>query len=92
MYFVNATTFYAVVFPYLHKFAPWLSFPIFLVFMVLGVLMMMFLFYVLVYAGWQAFQNSQVYKHDNPLKKDLEKSLKQQEKIMRHMGIEDDDE
>ena len=35
--------------------------------------------------------NDQFYKHDNPLRKDVEKIAEQQKKIMKHLGIEDED-
>lgn len=84
MYIVNATTFYAVAFPYIHKYVSWLSLPIYLICLVVGVIVLLILFYKFVYPSYYAFLNKQTYMHDNPMQKDLDK-------IKKKLGIEDDE-
>jgi hypothetical protein len=84
MYIINATTFYAVAFPYIHKYVSWLSLPIFLLFLILGVLVLLLVFYKFIYPSYFSFLNRQTYIHDNPIQKDLAK-------IKKNLGIEDDE-
>jgi len=83
MYIINATTFYAVAFPYIHKYIAWLNLPIFLAFLILGILIMLLIFYKFVYPSYYAFLNKQTYMHQNPMQRDLDL-------IKKKLGIEDD--
>ena len=67
MYMVNAITFYAVVNVYIHKYVSWFSLPIFLIFLIIGGLILLFAFYKIVYRGYYAFQNRQQFPEDGHL-------------------------
>ena len=84
-------TFYTVQQVNIHRFIRWMTFPWFILFVVLIGLLVLFVFYKFVYPSYYAFLNKQTYIHENPMQKDLAKILKRQDKIMKKLGLEDDD-
>ena len=73
MYLVNASTFYAVISDKINKYAPWLSFPLFISLLIVSGLLLLFIFYKFVYPSYYAFLNRQTYIHQNPIQEDLKK-------------------
>jgi len=88
---VECGTFYTVQQVNIHRFIRWMTFPWFILFVVLIGLLVLFVFYKFVYPSYYAFLNKQTYIHENPMQKDLAKILKRQDKIMKKLGLEDDD-
>ena len=85
MYIINAMTFYAVASVYILEILPWFSLPVFIVLLVVGVIVLLFVFYKFIYPSYYAFINRQSYIHNNPIRKDLAK-------IKAHLGIKDEDD
>jgi DMSO reductase anchor subunit len=88
-YIMGAITMYAVVYPYVHPVVPWLTMPLFFGIILVCGLSVMTLFYLFVYPSWWAFKNSQEYKHDSLLRKDLETIKAQNVSIMAKLGVTD---
>lgn len=83
MYVVNAMTFYTVASYNIHKIFPWMNLFWFLLILAFTMIVLLLIFYVLVYASYQAFINKQAYIHNNPIEKDLKA-------IKKKLGIADD--
>lgn len=88
---MESGTFYGVQKSNIHKLAPWMSFPIFLVAVIIIGFIVMYLFYIIVYPAYQAFVNRQAYIHNNPIQKDLAKILVTQDIIRKRLNISDDE-
>ena len=87
---IECGTFYTVQSANIHRVVPWLTFPIFILLLVLFGMVVLFIFYKFIYPNYYAFLNRQSYIHQNPMQMDLAKILRQQKMIMEHLGIEDD--
>lgn len=88
---MESGTFYGVQSNNIHRFAPWMSFPIFILVAILAGLTVVCIFYIVIYPVYQAALNRQTYIHKNPMQEDLAKILKNQDKIMEKLGLKDDD-
>ena len=82
---MEAGTFYGVQKTNIHHLAPWLSFQLFMAGIVVIGLIILVMFFKFVYPSYYKFLNEQSYKHNNPIKKDLDK-------IKEKLGIPLDDE
>lgn len=80
MYIVNAMTFYIVA---KEKYFPWLSLPLFIGIIIIGLAIVMFVFFKFVLPSYYSFINRQSYIHENPIRNDL--TL-----IKKHLGIKDE--
>ena len=69
----------------------WLSFPIFLGILVVGLLLMMILEYKIVLPSTWVFMNKQQYEHQNLIREQLDKIEKTLGEIQRKQGIIKDD-
>lgn len=79
MYVVNACTFYMVA---KEKYFPWLSLPLFIGIIIIGLVILLVVFFKFVLPSYYAFINRQTYDHKNPVADDLKK-------IKQKLGIED---
>jgi len=89
---MEAGTFYGVQKVNIRHFAPWMTFPVFMCFVIIVGLLILVGFYLFIYKAYQTFVNNQTYKHENPMQKDLAKILKRQDQIMKKLGLVDEDE
>jgi len=69
------------------KYAPWFTLYMFLTFGVIITVLMMLFDWKVMYPSRQGVLNKQAYKHVNPAVADLQKILKNQERIMKKLGI-----
>jgi uncharacterized membrane protein len=83
MYIINAVTFYTVAREHIINVLPWFSLGVFIIVLVVGVVVMLMIFYVFIYRSYYTFLNRQTYEHNNPIRKDLEM-------IKKRLGIKDD--
>ena len=97
--FVSAIQFLAVIIvlyttsaaPFIARYAPWLSFRLYMLFVVLGVLLLMALVKILVIPSAYTFLNNMMWNNHNPMRRKLEDMETNQEKIMEKLGITDED-
>ena len=89
--------------PYIQQYAPWLSFPLYLILAFAGTLVLMVISRWLITPSSYTFFNSQVWGCNNPMRDKLEEIEKKvdvlnqdraiieenQRKIMKKLGIED---
>ena len=80
MSIINAITFYAVVYPYIHRILPWFNFAVFIICLFLGGIVLLLSFYKFVYPSYYEFLNRQT------LTRQIEKRLN---RIEKKLGIED---
>jgi len=83
-----APTAYAVLKPSIVGIIPWMSFGVFIGILVGIVLVVMFLEYKFMMPSHIAFLNEQKYKHESPIRLDLEEILRRIKEMERKLGIE----
>lgn len=83
-YGISAMTLYTVNMNWIKDYISWLSIPIFFALIVACCLLLMLINYKYLYPSYYEFLNRQVYKHNNPIQKDLEL-------IKERLGIKDED-
>lgn len=71
--------------PWLVARIPWLTFPVFMSLAVVGIVVAMVIAYAVLLPSSMSFFNEQFYKHNNPMKRDLDR-------IKERLGITDDTE
>lgn len=59
MSIVNSITFYAVIYPYLHRYIAWFGFPIFFVCLIIGGFTIIFCFWKFVLRAYYEYTNQQ---------------------------------
>ena len=104
--FVQAVQFLAIIIIFyttsaqsiITKYTPWLNFGLYLLIVVIGVLLLMILVRLLVIPSAYTFLNQQMWKNNNPMREKLElieanqaAIEASQEKIMRRLGIKDEE-
>jgi hypothetical protein len=95
---VNAVQFLAVIVmlfttsaePFLAKYLPWVTFPIYMMVAVVGIGCLMVVAYILAIPSAYSFFNNQVWKHNNPQKRKLERIDRRQQLILDKLGIKDE--
>ncbi len=70
---------------FLKELIPWINFPLFFLFGVLVVLLIMLLHFKFLMWGIVAFSVQQSYKHDNPMEKDLKRILANQADLLKRI-------
>lgn len=70
-YAISGATLYAVLYPTLNKWLPWISFGVFVLVAFVCIAILLVISYVVLYPSNLAFQNKQIYKHQNPIQRDL---------------------
>ena len=88
--FVGMMFWYTTAGPAVRPYLPWISFWMFASLMLVLIATLMIVDYKFMYPSRQGFLNKQVYKHENPIVKDIQKLIKNQKKIMEKLEIEDD--
>lgn len=71
-YASSSVTLYTVNLVWIREHISWLHLPMFIVFIIIGCLLLMLVNYVFIYPSYYEFLNKQTYKHNNPVIKDLE--------------------
>ena len=71
--------------PWLVERLPWLTLPVFMALAVFAIVVAMVLAYVFLLPSAMSFFNLHFYKHNNPIRRDLDR-------IKEKLGIEDDDD
>jgi uncharacterized membrane protein len=71
--------------PFLQVHAPWVNFSIYMVFVVLMVVMIMVSTFMIAIPSSYGFFNNQVWEHNNPMRRKLEKIEKDVAEIKRMM-------
>jgi hypothetical protein len=85
-----ATFWFTAGSPTVEKYAPWISFWMFLLFLVSSVVVLLFFDYKFMLPARQRFQNEQSWKHYNPWMAEIKILQDDMKLIKKHMGIEED--
>jgi ABC-type amino acid transport system permease subunit len=89
---VNLTVLWAVASKSIVYWFPWLNYPLFMIIVFAIVLAILPLAdYILLYKTRQSFLNEQGWKHDNPVKWELDIMKKQMIKMCEKMNVEIED-
>jgi len=97
--FVSAVQFLVIIIifyttsaqPFIEKYIPWLSFALYMLFIVVGILILMMLVKLLVIPSSYTFLNQQMWVNNNPMRSKLEVLEANQKKIMERLGIESEE-
>jgi hypothetical protein len=84
-------TFYGVQKANIHMYAPWLSFQLFLLSVIIIGVIILVGFYKFIYPSYYAFLNQQTYIHQSPVERDLTMIKKNLKAINKKMGITDEE-
>ncbi len=71
--------------------APWLTFPLYLLFVISGILLLMIVVKVIVIPSSYTFLNRQMWVNNNPMRLKLEEIETNQKKIMAKLGLSDEE-
>lgn len=77
--------------PFLAAYLPWMTFTIYMIIACVVIAVVMIMAYILVAPSHYAFWNEQIWKHDNPMRIELERIARNQKKIMKKLGIENEE-
>ena len=97
--FVSAVQFLVIIIifyttsaqPFIEKYIPWLSFALYMLFIVVGILVLMMMVKLLVIPSSYTFLNQQMWVNNNPMRRKLEVLEANQKKIMERLGIESEE-
>lgn len=78
---VNSITFYAVVYPYIHKYVSWFSFPVFIICIVVVGLLLILGFFTFILKGYLEYLNKKT------LTNHIDERL---DRIEKKLGIDDE--
>jgi len=77
----------------LYRYAPQgVRFEHFIAVLVLGILLAVLLEYKFMMASSMSWHNQQLYRHDNPIREDIARLRRQQERLATHLGIPPEEE
>ncbi len=77
--------------PFLAEHLPWMTFNVYMIIAFVAIAVIMIIAYTLVAPSHYAFWNQQIWKHDNPLRTELEEIKRNQKRIMEKLGIKDEE-
>lgn len=77
---ISATAYHTTLKDFIFQYSPWVTFPVYMAFLIIVVLIAMALEYKFIVPSSYTFLNKQEYEHRNLLRRDLRK-------IMKHLGI-----
>jgi len=97
--FISAVQFLVVIIilyttsaqPFIERYIPWLSFTLYMLVVIVGIMILMTLVKLLVIPSAYTFLNQQMWKNNNPMRAKLEKLEKNQNAIMGKLGLTSDD-
>ena len=95
--FITAVQFLAVIIifyttsaqPVIARYAPWLSFGLYMAVVFLGIALLMVGVKLLVIPSSYTFLNQQMWTNNNPMRAKLEEMERNQKRIMEKLGLED---
>lgn len=67
---------------------PWITFPVYMTVTFATIVAIMVIAYIIIAPSHYAFWNQQIWKHDNPLRTNVERIEENQKRIMEKLGIE----
>lgn len=76
--------------PIMDRYLPWFTFPMYIVTLLVGVILLMVVVQLVVMPSAYTFFNRQFWSWNNPMRTKLEEIEKNQKRIMEKLGIDDD--